>query len=310
MQTFGQFGLGFWNGRGLFAANRTLRRKKVNLLHKVACRNSITFVVECHGSKRKIDYILSSWKQKFDWFFSPLRNGAGGGLLCLVQKTHLAGCMYDFSSWVAGRIGMLDCWCEQGDAVKSFSAVGVHNQDLTRSEMQYVDTEHDKLIRAAKRDPLNNTTAMIGDYNLPPPFAQELRLDTPEFVKVINQSDVPERVPCKKPFQKSWERIFAKCTELEFKENNHVNIVKRSTNYLNRCFVSIPASGLICFRSTTCMYLDPISMYAQGLSDHAPIMWFVGFRMVSQNNYRMNPVWCKHDLFREHCKTKFESNEK
>lgn len=280
------------------------------MLLKVASRNAITFVAECHGSRRKIEHILSPWLHRFQYFYSPMGNVSAGGLLCLVQRTHMAGWLYDFEPWVAGRVGLLDCWTEHNGSVKSFSAIGAHNHNFSRSDMHTVVDKSNRLITKAKGDPLLNTVALIGDFNLPPVFGQELRLDTPEFLRVINASDVPERVPCKKPFQKSWEQLFDKLTELEFRENNHVNIVKSSTNCLNRCFVSIPASGLISFRSNTCMYKDPVSLYADGISDHAPIMWFLAFRVPNHgNNLRLKPEWCKHVVFKEHCETKFAQLE-
>lgn len=305
VSAFGRFGLGFWSGRGLFASSTPLRRKKggyiasggLSELHHLRCR-----VPWFQAKNRAHTRFLETTVQLL---LSPMRNLSAGGLLCLVQKTHLAGWSYDFDAWVPGRVGLLDCWSDHDGSVKSSAAIGAHIHNLSMSDMQVVRAKCNGQIDKAKANPLLNTTALIGDFNLPPPFAQELRLDTPEFLRVINSSEVPDRVPCKKPYQKSWEQIFNKLTALDFKENNHVNKVKCATTCLNRCFVSIPASGLISFRCTTCMYMDPVTLYANGFSDHAPIMRILVFRIPNQDNkLRLKPEWCKHEKFREHCETK------
>ena len=201
-------GVGFWNARGLMCADRALRSKKLNLLHQVVCKNAVTIVAEVHGDPLLVEAMLASWKQRFDFFYSPCASVDAGGVLVFVQKVFFIDWLFDFEVVVPGRVVLFDSWCLVDVRVKSFTLLGAHNFGLSRLEMQLVENIAFKSTAKAKANPMLETFGIIGDINVPPPFAAKLSLSSPQSLLLRNSQSLEQLVCNTKPFQKSWNLIF------------------------------------------------------------------------------------------------------
>lgn len=284
-------------------------KEKLQDLIKLANKHSVTILGECHDLFADIQRALVAFQQSYFIFHSScefangVADGNSGGLLFLVAKSHFVGWCCEVEVLVPGRVAYLRAVRHFEKQLQEYRCYGAHNHNLANAQMRKVTTNLRDSAGRCSANPHCNVVVLTGDFNLPPPYSETLKLDLPDRVQISKTGKGRENlthVPNVKPNQREWEEIFAPFTEIQQKEHNHVNISSLTSSGLNRFFFSLPPSESINLAHANGSVNDPISWYTADKSDHSPIYLSNRIKTNKPNTKRrLHACWCKHPLFKK-----------
>ena len=156
----------------------------------------------------------------------------------------------------------------------------------------------------AGNQPCKYSCNLMGDLNLDPIPGERIQLTepiTPWSNLDTDAMTAARNVNSSRPWQKRWEVIFGKMTEIKYEAPNHVNIQNLSLNKINRTFTSFARSSITMLAHKAGVDKDPCYWYTKLLSDHSPIYWKISLVAPRDpGTLTIKPEWAKHEVYQKH----------
>ena len=211
------------------------------------------------------------------------------GVLVPIDSFDASSAQMFSSPIVQGRVQRVQLWDSVG--VNSVVIYNVHNFGFASAAMSRVESSFRRDMALVNENPSTLSSVLFGDFNVQPLDEPKIRVDTPEAPGLFRNYN--------SPFSSRWEQIFDGLTEMRFPQPNHFCSSTNSLNKLTRIFVRMSRSVFPMLRHEVGMTKDPILLYGQGVSDHAPTHWRFCVKPKPNNQtLELSHEWCKLPAFK------------
>ena len=273
-------------------------------LRKYSRSHSILCLQETHGEPGETETLITSALPHWSVFASGCVNpdstwapGSGGAAIVLAPSLASRCSSIDFTILVPGRC-VAACLCI--DSMVS-NRMNIHNFNLSHRQL----TDIGRLLSSWRDQSLGNpqkfVSFVVGDLNFPASFDRAFKpLCMPE-----QQTPEGESVGLEIPVHYStmhyrWKSILQNWTELVQPLPTHFNPQGPTLKRLDRAWVDMPAHLITKIQLRSEVLTPPEVLFAQHVSDHAPVSFRFGVKTFHNNAVQPIPKFVvAHPLFQQ-----------
>ena len=229
----------WWNARAAFPAQ--FNRQKETYLHRLLHKQSLTGIVECHGTSRQIRHRLRRFLRTFKIKHYPAYRDDGrpslsaGGVLILIPK-RMQALSFAEKIFVQGYAVKVIIGTSRGTVVM----YTVHCHKFSKQTLDSIATELRTDIAKARNDPYGYIVLLGGDFNYNFPGDKKFIVsgeNLPQGTRCESSNSSAHEVPCEfRQFHESVQLM----TEVSDSRPTFYRHAHRSEYRLDRVFWSLP----------------------------------------------------------------------
>ena len=254
---------------------------------------------EVHGADAEIRMFFSALLPNWHISISATRTLDGshhpdsGGVV-------IAICPHLRSSFEINTVELVSGRCVAGSILaddKSFTIVNIHNFGFTKKQVQLVGRCLASTASKVKEDPSRHFAVCIGDLNFAANFEKPFRVGE-NFASLSSALSPPPVLPHSAVHANQWKSFLDHWTEITQPFPTYFNNRGPSLRRIDRVWTPIPNHLIIKLHVHSEVVTSPESLFAQGLSDHGPLLVTFGKKQFCGNSAQPIPKFvCKHPSY-------------
>jgi len=269
------------------------------VIQRFAANRHILCFQEVHGLEGEVlhhfEALLPRWKifcsSSLDQDGLPMANA--GGVVTAICPELAAQANFEERCLVPGRCVAVSILA----GARVLTVLNLHNYGLQTSQVQFLATYLSSLAINIKVNPCARFGILVGDLNI--------KAENEKSFKVGRDFDsgARDRGYSNPLFSghllRWWGKIFEDWTELIQPFPTHYDHQHKTCSRIDRGWVLCPSSLLVKLRVMSYVVDTPEQCYAEGLSDHAPVVFSFSCQHTIRNASNSVPKFiCKHPEFK------------
>ena len=289
-----------WNGRGVCMADSVSRSSMGCHVRRVSKLAHILCLQEVHGLEGDIVHQMSVWLPGWRCFASHSLNEDGsanpnaGGCCTLICPGVCALANFEHLDIVPGRC--IGTSILTGD--KSFSVCNVHNYGLSLRDIKTIKNFLVTLSSNVGLFPTKSFGVLVGDINIKAEHEGSFKVGG-SFVGALRDRGFSNPLFSGQRLGQ-WRKILDNWTEISQPMPTHFDFATLSCSRIDRGWAFGPSDMLIKLNIRSHVVGTPEEYYGAGVSDHAPFIVFLGFKIKSACTNSVPKFVCKHPNFKMH----------